>query len=160
MSYEFQLPKRTVEVKINKEIHKREPENAQEALAWAVLDTTFDLLREYAVRSVLQTARESARAAGEEFPDDDEQIFADSQAEHGDIAPKNHLDLAPMCRTAALSLAAAYQHLEDEVMEEAGAAGQEQAARDELSQLGLLREDGGLDIDAALKLIAEDPDLN
>jgi hypothetical protein len=155
----FEAPKRTVEVKINPELHSRAPEDQQEALTWAVLDTVWDLLREYAVRTTLQKAREAAREAGAEFPDDDEQVFLDAQAEHGDDAPKNHLDLAPDCQTAAMALAAAFQHLEYETLNEAQEAGAQQEAADALKQLGLLGETG-LDLDAALKVLAQDPDLN
>jgi hypothetical protein len=157
---QFQPPQRTVEIKINPKLHTRAPENQQEANTWALLDTVWDLLREYAVRNTLQAAREAAREAGDtSFPDDDEEVFRQSQAEHGDDAPKNHLDLAPDCQTAAMALAAAFQHLENETLQEAQEAGATQEAAEALRELGLLA-DGGLDLDAALKVLAQDPDLN
>ncbi len=143
-----------VEVQFDPELHTREPANAQEALMWSVLDTAWNLLREYAVRITLQEARDQAHAAGEEFPDSDEQVFADSIAEHGENAPKGHLDLAVDCPAVISMLASAFDHLVQETMENAATGGQEAEARKLIDSA--LSADGGLDLDAVLKLIADD----
>lgn len=110
----------TFEVKVDPSLHTREPENEVERLNWAVLDTTWNLLREYAVRITLAEIRE-------QYPDlpSDEKLFEEAKQtaeESGDPeVPTSYADLAPVNKLAAAGLAGAFQVLQDDAFRDAAA---------------------------------------
>ena len=144
-------PKRTIEVKYDPSRHPSPPENELEALSWAALDTAWNLLREYSVRSILASMRHVATEQGLRWPETDEQMFAEAVATGDPDAPKDHLDLAPDCPGAALMLSQVFQHLVQEAGEDAnqGIAAHEQGIR-EIAEM----TDNG-DVHALLKDLAE-----
>lgn len=115
----LELVKDAVVVEVDPEMHRRQPENVQETIAWAVLDTAYGLLRDGAVRINLQSFREQATENGIDFPATDEELFA-RFAKLGDPeAPKSYRDLAPDDSIAAYALHDAFMLLVRLAFEEA-----------------------------------------
>lgn len=113
-----------VPVEVDTERHTREPQDEGERISWAALDTTWNILREYAVRSVLQDIRDQAAEQGIELPTD-EQLFEEGRKSGNPDAPTSYLDLAPNTRAAAEHLATAFGLLFDETMQDAGGGADE-----------------------------------
>lgn len=81
-------------------------------LAFAALDTSYKLLREYAVRVTLASIREQAAEQGQELPADEE-LFRQAKEGGNPEAPTSYMDLAPDVDLAALGLHGAFQLLSD-----------------------------------------------
>jgi len=105
-----------VAVEVDPAMHYRDPEGENETLTWAVLDTTWKLLREYAVRLVLTDLRAQAVGQGVNFPSDEE-LFA--QDLDDPEAARNYLDLAAEPERAGRGLHDALQVLYKETYEDA-----------------------------------------
>lgn len=103
----------TVEVKLDPELHKRTPETVIEGIAWPVLDTAFNLLRDAAVKVVLQELRTSAAEQGAPFPATDEELFKLARESGDPDAPTSYRDLAPESMLAAEGLHAVFLELID-----------------------------------------------
>jgi hypothetical protein len=117
------LVKNAVVVRVDEANHDRPPLNEHEKLTWAVLDTTWRLLREYSVRVTLLSIREQALEQGSEtFPETDEELFAQAQAENGEDAPTGYLELASEDPTAAFALALLFQKISEQTYAEAAEA--------------------------------------
>ena len=106
---------RTVEVKYDPELHQGHIfDDPVEREMWAAVDTSFNLLREAAVRVTLKGLREQAKKAGITYPSDEE-IF--NTAPEG--APKTFPDLAPEgCPQVRGLHAAVFEHLLTEASED------------------------------------------
>lgn len=82
----------TVTVEVDPTIHSAPPAPGAETLTWAVLDTVHNLIREYAVRVVIDAMRAVSQEEGTAFPDKDEDFLGMFSAPDG---PPGYLDLAP-----------------------------------------------------------------
>lgn len=96
--------KHTVTVEVDLPIHKRPPQDGYEKIAWAALDTAWNLLREYAVRAVLAEMRELAEEDGIPFPSDEELLSREG-------GPRTYLDMAVNPEDAGQALDAAFRIL-------------------------------------------------
>lgn len=81
-------------------------------LAFAVLDTSYKLLREYAVRVTLASVREQLAEQGQAL-ESDEELFSQARESGNPEAPTGYLDLAPDVDLAALGLHGVFQLLVD-----------------------------------------------
>lgn len=81
-------------------------------LAFAVLDTSYKLLREYSVRVTLASIREQAAEQGQTL-EPDEELFRQAKEGGDPEAPTSHMDLAPNVDLAALRLHGAFTLLVD-----------------------------------------------
>ena len=105
-------------IEIDPELHKgKAPEDEVTRITWETLDTAWNVLRDGAVRTVLQTLREDV--AGPGFPATDEELFKLLGERLGDDAPKSYRDLAPRSKDAAALLAATFGLLEDQALSDA-----------------------------------------
>lgn len=67
--------KNVVTVEINPEMHPGlEPQDEEQALTWAVLDTIWGIMSEYAARTVLASIRAQVKEQGGHFPDESEAL--------------------------------------------------------------------------------------
>lgn len=97
---------------VDPSMHTRAPADRAEEIVWAYLDTAYNLIRESAVRLLLEDMRSSAAEVGIQFPATDEELFADMNATAaglGEEGPKNHLDLAPHSDAVATALDLTFQ---------------------------------------------------
>lgn len=87
--------KNVVTVEINPEMHPgQEPEDAEQALAWAALDTIWGIMSEYAARTVLASIRTQVKEQGGDFPDDAEILEilkSEGFEKFADLAMGDHL---------------------------------------------------------------------
>lgn len=107
---------------IDPSMHSRTPENRTEEIVWAHLDTAYNLIREGAVRLLLEDMRSSAVEVGIPFPETDEELFkqmGETAAELGEKGPENHLDLAPHSDAFAAALDLMFRTFYAEAREEA-----------------------------------------
>lgn len=91
----FELPDVTVKLELAEDSKNREPETLSTVLAWAALDTAWNLLREMAVRQALAQVREAAGRKGVEWPATDEEVFEQIKVAHGTEKLPSYLGLAP-----------------------------------------------------------------
>ncbi len=101
------MSENTVEVKINPAYHERAPMSAQEDLAWPVLDTVWDMIREVAARVALQQMRE-ALPDGVTMPPDEELIASLDQDCPCGREKHTMVDLSPDNLEGTLAVAAAF----------------------------------------------------
>lgn len=82
-------------------------------LVFAALDTSYRLLREYAVRATLAMIREEAAEQGNPIPITDEELFERVKVfqELGAMVPVSYLDMAPDLPAARIGLYEAFQAL-------------------------------------------------
>lgn len=90
-------------------------------LAFEVLDTCHNLLREYAVRVTLASLRSQFAKMGFELPSDEEILRATREAE-GKEGVASYLELVPSVRPAMISLRASFRMLVEAVENEAAAS--------------------------------------
>jgi hypothetical protein len=110
---------RTIEVKVDETLHNRAPKPGTEEITWAALDTAWNLLRDAAVRLVLQDMREQAAEQGIDFPATDEELFQEARDSGDPDAPTSHLDLAPENELAAMGLHSVLQLLAQDAAKDA-----------------------------------------
>lgn len=87
-------------------------------LAFAGMDTAYNLLREYAVRVTLATIRAEAAEQGQTLPSDEE-LFQAAKESGVEGAPTSYMDLAPVVTQAAMALHEAFEYLVVVATEEA-----------------------------------------
>lgn len=87
-------------------------------LAFAALDTAYNLLRDYAVRVTLATIRIEAAEQGQTLPSDEE-MFRLAKESGVEGAPTSYRDLAPLVSQAAMALHEAFEYLVVTATEEA-----------------------------------------
>lgn len=83
------------------EMHARQPHDRTEEIVWGVLDNVYNLLREAAVRLVVQELRETYAEMGVPYPSTDEEtlkMMAANAEAAGAGALESFLDLAPHSR--------------------------------------------------------------
>lgn len=107
------LTDKTVKIEIDSTMHARGPENEQERMIWAILDTAWNLLREGALHSTIYAVRKSIEDAGATTLTD-EQIF-ESLKDNPD-APRNYREMAPADPRAQAMVSAAFHLLLSESM--------------------------------------------
>ncbi len=115
---------RTVTVEFDAAMHPNtdfDSLDEQSKLAFAVLDTTYKLLREYSVRVTMASIREVAAEQGQTL-EPDEVLFAQAKATGDPEAPTSYMDLAPDVDLAALGLHGAFQLLVQTASEDAAVA--------------------------------------
>lgn len=109
----------TIKVEIDQKLHGDEqPDDGTEAYVWAAMDTAWNLLRETAVRRVMDDFRAGAtQATGRVIPSD-EVIFQKMSDAH-DGAPMGYRDLAPEgCPPLKQAFATVFTHLMEEAIED------------------------------------------
>lgn len=141
----LELTKDAVSVELNSASHKAEPEGEVERLTWAVLDTTWRLLREYAVRTVFAEMHQMAEQQGVEL-DSDEEIFRQLKESGDPEAPTSYFDLSVECPVAATALSNLFLHLEEETRELATNGFDAASALDEIAEMT-----GDTDVQAFLR---------
>lgn len=110
---------RTVTVAVDPARHTGEPKSEVERLTWELVDTVWNLMREYSVRVTLAEIREQAREQGlGEIPADDE-LFREARESGDPDAPSGYLDLAPENLLAYAGLVGAFDVLLKEAHEDA-----------------------------------------
>ena len=115
---------RTVTVEFDPAMHPNtdfDSLDEQSKLAFAVLDTTYKLLREYAVRVTLSSVREAAAEQGQTL-EPDEELFRQAKESGDPDAPTSYMDLAPDVDLAALGVHGAFQLLVETASVEAAEA--------------------------------------
>lgn len=96
---------RTIEVKVDTTARDgAQPKDEIERLTWEVLDTTYALLREYAVRVALVEVRSQLAAQGATDLPADEELFKAARESGDPTAPTGYMDLAPDVEMAAYAL--------------------------------------------------------
>lgn len=102
----LKLVEDAVVVELDPKLHGTPPDDEGTRLSWAVLDTVYNLLGEYAVRVVLADIRTAMKAAGVEISPDEEIFRRAREADPGD--PIGYAELAPRDPDAAARLAEAF----------------------------------------------------
>jgi hypothetical protein len=104
----------TVTVEVDPEIHTNPPKSGIQETVWAHLDTAYNLIREAAVRAVIDDMRRESQKQGLPFPDTDEELFQAAEAE-GEVlgmeAPKGYRDLAAHSAEVIEAVEAAFRVL-------------------------------------------------
>lgn len=105
--------KQTVTVEFDPELHtkvKFEDLDEPTRIAFAAMDTAYNVLRDAAVRVTLASLRTAQQEAGEDFPLDEE-LFQQAKESGIEGAPTSYRDLAPQSLEAAMNLDAAFSVL-------------------------------------------------
>lgn len=108
--------KHDIRIEIDETVHPDPPEDEVERITWAHLDTALNVMRAGVARLVLLSARESAKAAGEEFPGEEELLKAIT--EEGERPARIH-DLGISCESVAIALMSTWEHMLNETFETA-----------------------------------------
>lgn len=111
----------TVKVEFDQSLHpsvKFDELDEPSKLAFAGMDSAYNLLREYAVRVTLATIRAEAAEQGQALPSDEE-MFALAKESGVEGAPTSYMDLAPAVSQAAMALHEAFEYLVVVATEEA-----------------------------------------
>lgn len=111
----------TIKVEIDQDLHgEQQPESPTEAYVWAAMDTAWNLLRETAIRRVLDNLRTSAAEASGRVIPSNEVIFQ-KMSDANDGARIGYRDLAPEgCPPLKHAFATVFAHLMDEAAEDMG----------------------------------------
>lgn len=112
------MSEHTITVAVDPKLHSREPDGEAERLTWAFLDTTWNLMREYAVRVTLAEIRSQAAERGDTLPSDEE-LFKEARESGDPDAPTGYLDLAPENGLSAAGLAGAFEVLAEQAFRDA-----------------------------------------
>lgn len=108
------MSQHTVSVEFDKSMHPNTDYDSlgePSKLTFAVLDTSYKLLREYAVRVALSSLREQAAEQGQPLKHTDEELFKLAKESGVEGAPTSYADLAPDVELAALGLHSAFEVL-------------------------------------------------
>lgn len=104
----------TVKVEFDPSLHPSvnfDELDAESKIAFAALDTAYNLLRESAVRVVLMSIRTEAAKQGTPITVTDEELFKLAEESGVEGVPTSYRDLAPNVELAALSLHSAFELL-------------------------------------------------
>ena len=110
-----------VKVEFDQSLHpsvKFEELDESAKLAFAGMDTAYNLLRVTAVRVTLQSIRDEAAEQGQTLPSDEE-LFKAAKESGIEGAPTSYMDLAPAVTQAAMALHEAFEYLVVVAAEEA-----------------------------------------
>lgn len=115
------MSQHTVAVEFDKSMHPSVDYDSLDEpskIAFAVLDTSYKLLREYAVRVAFSSLREQLAEQGQPLKYTDEELFKLARESGVEGAPTSYMDLAPEVDMAARGLHGAFRLLVETATEE------------------------------------------